>query len=134
MENNYIDIVTEKSYDYENDLRRTNDFLEIWVIALYIDKNKKPGFDKGSHSHVFKNYNISNNQNALNYIYIYEIYLNVLYNNINKDISIFQNKIIQPKGKEWIKILTIRICSSYYKSDINYMLPLNLSYEGQKII
>ena len=26
-----------------------------------------------------------------------------------------------------------RICSAYYKSDINYMLPSNLSYEGQKI-
>ena len=70
MENNNIDIINEKSYDYGSYLKRTNDFLETQVIALNIDKNKKPGFDKGSHSPAFKNYNIINNQNALNYIHI----------------------------------------------------------------
>ena len=133
MQKNFRYSNTERFYDYGNGLRRTSGFLETWVIALCFDNSKNPREDKGSNSHMIKKYNISNDPEALNYIHIYEIYLNDLHKNINNKISIFNNEIIEEEGKEWIKLFTIIIWSKYYKSDINYVIPSELFFKGKKI-
>ena len=133
MQKNFRYSDTERFYDYGNGLRRTSGFLETWVIALCFDNSKIPREDKGSNSHMIKKYNISNDPEALNYIHIYEIYLNDLHKNINNKISIFNNEIIEEEGKEWIKLFTIIIWSKYYKSDINYVIPSELFFKGKKI-
>jgi hypothetical protein len=83
---------------------------------------------------MIKKYNVNNNPEPLNYIHIYEKYLNDLYKNINNDISIFNNEIIKEEGKEWIKLFTIMIWPKHYISDINYVIPSNLSFKGTKIL
>ena len=135
MEKNYSFSLTEKFYDYGNGLRRAAGFLETWVIALCLDNSKHPGYDKGSNSHIVKQLNLGGDPKTLNYIKIYEIYLNELNEKIHQNInfSVFPNEIIQDKGKEWIRLFTITLWSQYYKSKEIYALPSNLTFIGKKI-
>ena len=80
-------------------MRRAINFAETRVIAFCIDEAKIHIKDKGSKSNIIKQYNIGN-FDILNYIKIYEIYLNHLYKNINEKISIFPNEFIKEEGKE----------------------------------
>ena len=88
-------------------MKRASDSLEKWVIFLYIGNSKHPYSDKGSSSHVIKIYNIKDKQDTLNYIKIYEIYLNQLNEKINTNISIFQNEIIQKKERNGLGYLLL---------------------------
>lgn len=132
MEKKFNHLLTEKYFDYGNCLRRANNFVETWVFAFCIDDSKKPQKDKGSNSKIVKYYNIGE-YDTLGFIQIYEIYLNDLYKNINKKISIFPNEIIQEEGKEWLKFFTITLWSSFYESEENYPIPSIMAFKDRKI-
>ncbi len=132
MEKKFNNSLTEKFYDYGNSLRRANNFTETWVIAFCIDDVKVYTKDKGSKSNLIKQYNLGGSD-TLPYIKIYEIYLNDLYNNIDKNISVFPNEFIQEEGKEWIKLFTITLWSNYYKTVEKYPLPSEITFRGKKI-
>ena len=107
LEENFTYFKNEKLYVNGNGLKRASDSLEKWVIFLYIGNSKHPYSDKGSSSHVIKIYNIKDKQDTLNYIKIYEIYLNQLNEKINTNISIFQNEIIQKKERNGLGYLLL---------------------------
>ena len=77
---------------------------------------------------------MENEPEVLNYIHIFEIYLNDLNNNINDKISVFQDEIINEIGKERIRLFTIPLWSNYYMSEINYVIPSELSFKGDYIL
>ena len=124
--------LTEKYYDYANALRMANNFPETWVISFCIDDSKRPFSDKGSNTDITKKYNVGEPE-TLNYVKIYEIYLNNLFKNIEGNISVFKNEIIKSEGKEWIKLLTITLWSENYGSNEAYPIPSELSFVGEKI-
>ena len=110
MENGMIcERVTGKCFNYGSSLRNRNDFIETWVIALCIDKSKNPGSDKGAKSYFGKKYNISDDIQNMNYVTIYEIYLNGLYNSEDELVSVLNNEKIGAKGKEWIKLFCLKL-------------------------
>ena len=133
MEKNFSYSLTEKFYDYGNGLRRANEFMETWVIALCMDKSKKPITDKSSQSYIIQKDRKTDIKKTLDYLHIFEIYLNDLYKNLDKDITIFEDEVIKEEGKEWIKLLTITLWTKYYKSDICYILPSNITFNGKYI-
>ena len=133
MENGYNNCLTEKYFDYDSGLRRANNFAETWVIALCTDKAKNPRNVKTSFSHMIKKYQMDDDSHSLDYIRIFEIYLNDLYNNIDGDISIFKNQKIKDEGKEWIKLFTIHIWSKFYLFESNYVIPSGLIFKNKNV-
>jgi len=134
MENSMIcERVTGKSFNYGSSLRMRNDFIETWVIALCIDKSKNPGSDKGAKSYFGKKYNISDDIQNMNYVTIYEIYLNGLYNSEDELVSVLNNEKIGAKGKEWIKLFCLKLwCDGF--NNINYYIPEKLNFYGVKSV
>ena len=132
MEKYFKNSLIEKFHNQKNGLRKANEFMEIWVISFCLNKSKKPMEDKNSKSYILKKNKVDEFK-ILDYIHIYEICLNDLYNNLDKDIELFEGEVIKEKGKEWIKLLTITLWSKHYKSKIYYLLPCNLSFKGENI-
>lgn len=135
MESNYqIDKYTDKFFNYATGIRNQNDFRETWVIALCVNRSKKPRSEKTSKSYVTKKYKFNDNgyNKDLDYVQIYEIYLKDLYSKFNKSISIFENEEIQDTGKEWIKLFTIELWA-YSVNDSLYCIPSNLIFKGKYI-
>lgn len=127
------DSLTEKCFDYGAGLRLRNNSRETWVIALCLDKSKKPYCDKGSNSFVVKKLNQNDMINPKNYVKIYEIHLNSLYNEPNPT-SILNGKTINSEGKEWIKLLCLPLwCKSYKDDGLNYYMPRNVEFIGDEI-
>ena len=133
MENSMICArVTGKCFNYGSSLRMRNDFIETWVIALCIDKSKNPESDKGAQSYFGKKYNISDDIQNMNYVTIYEIYLNGLYNSEDELVSVLNNEKIGAKGKEWIKLFCLKLwCDGF--NNINYYIPEKLNFYGDQI-
>ena len=135
MENNLTgERVTSKCFNYGSSLRMKNDFMETWVIALCIDKSKSPTYDKGSKCYVAKEYNFSHNVDKKDYVKIYEVYLNGLYNAKDEPISALNNEKIGDEGKEWIKLFCLTLwCNNHNNDKINFCIPKNLKFYGSKI-
>lgn len=76
---------------------------------------------------------MDDDSHSLDYIRIFEIYLNDLYNNIDGDISIFKNQKIKDEGKEWIKLFTIHIWSKFYLFESNYVIPSGLIFKNKNV-
>ena len=135
MESNYqIDKYTSKFFNYATGLRNQNDFLETWVIALCVNRSKKPRDEKSSKSYMTKKYKFNDKScnKDLDYVKIYEVYLNDLYSKLNESISIFENEEIQEIGKEWIKLFTIELWANG-ENDLFYCIPSNLKFKGKYI-
>ena len=141
------DSMTEKFFNYGTGLRNRNDFKETWVIALFLDKTRNPGYDKGSNSYVIKVQNYDKTLLKKNYIKIYEIYLNNLFSQLFPKSAIIDETIkFAPKsaingetiniyGMEWVKLLCLSLwCQPYAKNDIFFCLPNNIKFKGTKII
>ena len=135
MENNLTgDKVTSKCFNYGSSLRMKNDFMETWVIALCIDKSKNPGYDKGAKSYVAKEYNFEHKIEHMDYVKIYEIYLNGLFKAKDPPVSVLNKEKIGAEGKEWIKLLCLTLwCNSPANDKINYCIPEQLNFYGKQI-
>ena len=132
MESNYqIDKYTCKFFNYATGLRNQNDFRETWVIALCLNKSKKPRGKKSSNSYMTKKYKFNGNIN-LDYVQIYEIYLNDLFDQLDDNISVIEGEEIKDIGKEWIKLFTLELWGKIYKESL-YCIPSNLKFEGTYI-
>lgn len=79
---------TSKFFNYATGLRNQNMFIETWVIAICVNRSKKPKNEKSSKSYMTKKYKLDGNKN-LDYVQIYEIYLNDLYSKLDQNISVF---------------------------------------------
>ena len=125
--------ITEKCFDYGTMLRNGNNYKETWVIALCIDKTKKPQLDKGSKTYISRQLNINNFADTMNYVKIYEIYLNCLYND-SEPKSVINNEKISSIGKEWIKLFCLSLwCNSFEGDNINYCFPSDINFKGREI-
>lgn len=127
-----------KLFNNGTSIRNENDFNETWVICFFINskqKEKSNIYDKGSYSHGIKKMNFTNKIFDLDYVQIYEIYLNDLYKNIDKQIMIFPNEVIQERGLEWIKLFTIELWCKSHNSDIEYCIPFpeDIKFHGEEI-
>lgn len=122
---------TYKYFNYATGLRNQNNYRETWVIALCVNRSKKPKNEKTSKSYMTKKYKYDGNKD-LDYVQIYEIYLNDLYSQLDKNISIFEGEEIQEIGKEWIKLFTIELWAKCEK-DSMYCIPSNLAFKGKYI-
>jgi hypothetical protein len=133
MESNYqVDKYTGKFFNYATGIRNQNDFRETWVIALGVNRSKNPREISFNKSHMIKKYYANDLQKDLDYIRIFEIYLNDYYNKIDEKISIFEGEEIEDIGKEWIKLFTIELwCKKVNESC--YCLPENILFKGDKI-
>jgi len=135
MESSYqVDKYTQKFFNYATGLRNQNDFKETWVIALGVNRSKKPQKEYSSKSGITKKYKFDNYENAndLNYVKIYEIYLNDYYSQLDKDISVFEGEVIQEIGKEWIKLFTIELWAKG-ANEYCYCIPSDLEFKGSYI-
>ena len=135
MESSYqVDKYTKKFFNYATGLRNQNDFKETWVIALGVNRSKKPQKEYSSKSCITKKYKFNNYEkgNDLNYVKIYEIFLNDYYSQLDKDISVFEGEVIQEIGKEWIKLFTIELWAKGV-NEYSYCIPFGLKYKGNYI-
>ena len=135
MESSYqVDKYTKKFFNYATGLRNQNDFKETWVIALGINRSKQPQKEYSSKSCITKKYKFNNyeNGNDLNYVKIYEIYLNDYYSQLDKEISVFEGEVIQEIGKEWIKLFTIELWAKS-ANEYCYCIPSGLKFKGTYI-
>ena len=123
--------ITRKCFNYGTGIRNENDFLDTWVIALCFDKSKKPFTDKGSNTYIEKEFNSEKTTNKLGYVKIYEIYLNGMYNGLNK-ISPINEEKIGIIGQEWIKLFCLSLWC-YSRDDINFCVPSEIKFSGEKI-
>ena len=131
MESNYqIVNYTTKYFDYSTEIQKN--CKETWVIVLQVNRSTKYMKDKDCKSSITKKYNINDMNKELNYIKIYEIYLNDLYSNLDQSISIFENEEIKENGKEWIKLFTIELWANT-PDEARYCFPSNLKYKGKYI-
>jgi len=134
MENKKIgNVVTQQCFDYGTCLRNENDFIETWVIALCIEEPQNPVSDKSAKSFVTKKQENNNITQKMDFVKIYEIYLNSVYNNLKEAKSIINGECIQNKGKEWIKLFSLPLWCSSRGDNINYCIPSDLKYEGEEI-
>ena len=79
-----------------------------WAIILFLDRTKNPIFEKKDKSFITKKYKLYEDyfNDDINSISIFEIYLNDLYSNLDKTISICENEEIQDDNTI---VLTINI-------------------------
>ena len=133
QKNNFGDTFNERCFDYGTGLRNGHDHKETWVIALCFDNSKNPSYDKGAYSYFVKQLNLGKTQDKKNYVKIYEIYLNYLYNE-QEPKALIENKKIGLIGKEWIKLFCLSLwCDSLDNDGINYLIPSEISFEGTEI-
>ena len=135
IESNYHVIkYPKKFFNFEPRFRNQNDFKETWVISLSLNRSKNPKKEYSSKSCITKKYKFNNyeNSNDLNYVKIYEIYLNDYYSQLDKEISVFEGEIIQEIGKEWIKLFTIELWAKS-ANEYCYCIPSGLKYKGTYI-
>ena len=125
------DAITQQCFDYGTGLRYENDFKETWVIAFCIDDPQYFKNDKNAKCYVKKEF--KNGQTKIfNYVKIYEIYLNSVYNEYYNVNSIINNELIKEKGKEWLKLFCLPLwCQS--DDNINYCIPHSLNFKGKEI-
>ena len=132
MESRYqIDKYTGKYFNYATGLRNQNNFRETWVIALCVNRAKKQNYEKSSNPYMTKKYKYDGNKD-LDYVHIYEIYLNDLYSQLSDNISIFEGEEIQEIGKEYIKLFTIELWGKC-ENEPYYCIPANLKFKGKHI-
>lgn len=130
---NFGDSFNERCFDYGTGLRNGHNFQETWVIALCFEKVKNPSYDKGSNTYITKELNMDKTKVKMNYVKIFEIYLNQLYNTQNPE-SVISGELIGIKGKEWIKLFCVPLwCTPKEKDDINYCIPHDISFVGKEI-
>ena len=130
---NFGEPFNERCFDYGTGLRNGHNFQETWVIALCFDKTKNPSYDKGSNTYITKELNMDKTKLKMNYVKIYEIYLNQLYNNPYPK-SVINGESISFEGKEWIKLFCVPLwCMPKEKDDINYYIPRDISFKGKEI-
>ena len=85
MESNYqVDKYTGKFFNYATGIRNQNDFQETWVIALGVNRSKNPREISSNKSHMIKKYYANDLNKDLDYIRIFEIYLNDYYSKIDE--------------------------------------------------
>ena len=134
MENKKIgNVVTQQCFDYGTCLRNENDFTETWVIALCIEEPKNPVSDKSAKSFVAKKQENNNITQKMDFVKIYEIYLNSVYYKLNEAKSIINGESIQNKGKEWIKLFSLPLWCSSVGDNINYCIPSDIKFKGKEI-
>ena len=127
------DLLTEKCFDNGLRLRPTNNSRETWIIVLCLDMSKRTYFNKASNSYVAKKLNQNEMIKPKNYVKIYEIHLNSLYNDPNPT-SVLNGETIDSEGKEWIKLFCLPLwCKSFEKNGINYYMPRNVEFIGNGI-
>jgi len=130
---NFGESFTERCFDYGTGLRNGHNYQETWVIALCFENVKNPSYDKGSNTYITKELNMDKTKVKMNYVKIFEIYLNQLYNTPNPE-SVISGELIGPKGKEWIKLFCLPLwCMPKEKDDINYCIPNDISFVGKEI-
>lgn len=130
---NFGDSFNERCFDYGTGLRNGHNFQETWVIALCFENVKNPSYDKGSNTYITKELNMDKTKVKMNYVKIFEIYLNQLYNTPNPE-SVISGELIGIKGREWIKLFCVPIwCMPQEKDDINYCIPHDMSFDGKEI-
>ena len=134
MENKKIgNVVTQQCFDYGTCLRNENDFTETWVIALCIEEPKIPLLDKNAKSFVTKKLGKNSIAQKMDFVKIYEIYLNSMYYKLDEAKSIINGEPIQNKGKEWIKLFSISLWCDSVGDNINFCIPSELKFEGEEI-
>ena len=116
------------------DEREETKYKEKWAIILYVDRTKNTIKEKNDKSFMAKKYKLYedyfNDDN--NFVPIFEIYLNDLYSNLDKTISICENEEIQDTGKEWIKLFSIELWANNFKKPY-YCFPSNMQFRGKYI-
>ena len=134
MENKKIgNVVTQQCFDYGTCLRNENDFTETWVIALCIEEPKIPLLDKNAKSFVTKKLGKNSIAQKMDFVKIYEIYLNSVYYKLDEAKSIINGEPIQNKGKEWIKLFSLSLWCDSVGDNINFCIPSELKFEGEEI-
>ena len=130
--NNFGEAFNERCFDYGTGLRNHHDYKETWVIALCFDNSKELKYDKGANSYFIKELNLDKTQQRKNYVNIYKIFLNKLYNDPQpRSINGEEIGII---GREWIKLFCISLwCKSHNDDKINYYIPSEISFIGKEI-
>ena len=97
---------TKRLFNYGTSLRNSNKFKDCYSIGLFLSTNRLNR--KSNIVNLIKNNN-SKNEKILNYMRIIEIDINAEVNNILDDQPIIiNNKYINNKGKEYIKLFGIR--------------------------
>lgn len=133
MENGKIsDAITKQCFDYGCGLRYENDFKETWIIALCIDDPKYCDKDKNAKCYVKKEFTYGKSK-ILNYVKIYEIYLNTVYANLHNQVSVINGELIKDEGKEWFKLFCIPLWCKSFGDNINYCIPHSLNFKGKEI-
>ena len=119
---------------YNKDEREETKYKEEWAIILYVDRTKNTIKEKNDKSFMAKKYKLYedyfNDDN--NFVPIFEIYLNDLYSNLDKTISICENEEIQDTGKEWIKLFAMELWAKNFKNPY-YCFPSNMQFRGKYI-
>ena len=99
-----------------------------------MDRTKNPIFEKKDESFITKKYKLYEDyfNDDINSISIFEIYLNDLYSNLDKTISICENEEIQDTGKELIKFFSMELWANNFKKPY-YCFPSNMQFRGKYI-
>ena len=69
----------------------------------------------------------------MDFVKIYEIYLNSVYYKLDEAKSIINGETIQNKGKEWIKLFSLSLWCDSFGDNINFCIPSELKFEGEEI-
>ena len=119
---------------YNKEEREESKYKLQWAMILYLDRTKNPIFEKKDESFITKKYKLYEDyfNDDINSISIFEIYLNDLYSNLDKTISICENEEIQDIGKEWIKFFSMELCANDFKKPY-YCFPSNMQFRGKYI-
>ena len=117
----YYDNFTERLFKYQTGLSYMNSYKKTWTIGLFINANKSPENSSTSKLRKIK----EESSETLDFCNIIEIDLEEQINKIKegKEIRI-NNKLIGVHGKEWIKLLGLRLWCDHYGE--KYILPKNL--------
>ena len=135
MENRKIgNIVTKQCFDYGTCLRNENDFIETWVIALCIEESNYPVPNKNAESSVIKKLDKDKSYHKMDFMKIFEIYLNDIYYNLNQVKSIINGEYLEDKGREWLKLFCLTLWCKSVGDNINFCIPHDTKFVGEEII
>ena len=67
----------------------------------------------------------------MNYVTIYEIYLNGFYNSEDELVSVLNNEKIGAKGKEWIKLFCLKLwCDGFNNNQISKAIDILTDFQN----